>query len=148
MPKHKMITKSCPKCGLQMPVACKTCPCGHAFITGRRSGSSSDKDEGIPKRRRTERVKREKPNYYDSLEYDKQMKKLQKKRNRSSTEEHTEQADDDRHRLKKKRKRSVKSDREPEEDNIMSNLSPEKGYKCSLILSEINRKMCVTSWRV
>lgn len=142
-----MIAKSCPKCSLQMPVACKACPCGHAFITGRRTGSTSEKDDGIPKRRRTERVKREKPNYYDALEYDKQMKKLQRRRNRSSTEDHTEQPDDDRHRLKKKRKRTLKSDKDQDEDHMMSNLSPEKGYKCSLILSEINRKICVTSWR-
>lgn len=28
-------------------------------------------------RRRTQRVRREKPNYYDALEYDKQLKKVQ-----------------------------------------------------------------------
>lgn len=34
------------------------------------------RDEGITKRRRTERVKRGKPNYYDALEYEKQTKKV------------------------------------------------------------------------
>ncbi|XP_066999375.1 UPF0547 protein C16orf87 homolog isoform X1 [Anabrus simplex] len=151
MAKHKMITKSCQKCSSQVPVACKACRCGHPFLTGQRRAmmlAAESRDEGAVQRRRTERVKREKPNYYDALEYDKQQKK-QRKRNRSSTDEHVEQTtEDDSHQLKKKnRKRTVKVEREMEEDDV-SPLSPEKDYKCSLILSEINRKMCITSWRV
>ncbi|XP_066999378.1 UPF0547 protein C16orf87 homolog isoform X2 [Anabrus simplex] len=150
MAKHKMITKSCQKCSSQVPVACKACRCGHPFLTGQRRAmmlAAESRDEGAVQRRRTERVKREKPNYYDALEYDKQQKK--RKRNRSSTDEHVEQTtEDDSHQLKKKnRKRTVKVEREMEEDDV-SPLSPEKDYKCSLILSEINRKMCITSWRV
>ncbi|XP_036202334.1 histone-lysine N-methyltransferase SETMAR-like [Myotis myotis] len=30
--KVKMATKSCPECDLQVPVACKSCPCGYIFI--------------------------------------------------------------------------------------------------------------------
>ncbi|XP_046539331.1 histone-lysine N-methyltransferase SETMAR-like isoform X2 [Equus quagga] len=30
--KVKMATKSCPECDQQVPVACKTCPCGYVFI--------------------------------------------------------------------------------------------------------------------
>ncbi|XP_070764377.1 UPF0547 protein C16orf87 homolog isoform X2 [Enoplosus armatus] len=31
--KVKMATKSCPECDQQIPVACKTCPCGFVFIS-------------------------------------------------------------------------------------------------------------------
>ncbi|XP_028333328.2 UPF0547 protein C16orf87 isoform X3 [Physeter macrocephalus] len=30
--KVKMATKSCPECDQQVPVACKSCPCGYVFI--------------------------------------------------------------------------------------------------------------------
>ncbi|XP_071444011.1 UPF0547 protein C16orf87 homolog [Hetaerina americana] len=96
MPKNKMITKSCPKCEQQLPVACKACRCGHSFFNARRGGSSAVRstaptedvagasaegdDDGVVKRRRTERVRRVKPNYYDALEYDNQMKKAKQVR--------------------------------------------------------------------
>lgn len=67
-------------CILQLPVACKACPCGHNFFSARRAVITAQaaevRDEGIMKRRRTERVKRGKPNYYDALEYEKQTKKV------------------------------------------------------------------------
>ncbi|XP_074259564.1 UPF0547 protein C16orf87 homolog isoform X3 [Saimiri boliviensis] len=31
--KVKMATKSCPECDQQVPVACKSCPCGYIFIS-------------------------------------------------------------------------------------------------------------------
>ncbi|XP_064130194.1 histone-lysine N-methyltransferase SETMAR-like [Loxodonta africana] len=34
--KVKMATKSCPECDQQVPVACKSCPCGYVFITRKR----------------------------------------------------------------------------------------------------------------
>ncbi|KAG8227965.1 hypothetical protein J437_LFUL007516 [Ladona fulva] len=98
MPKNKMITKSCPKCEQQLPVACKACRCGHNFFNARRGSSSAIRaavpledgaggsaegtgdDDGVVKRRRTERVRRVKPNYYDALEYDNQMKKAKQVR--------------------------------------------------------------------
>ena len=65
---------------LQLPVACKACPCGHNFFSARHAVITAQaaevRDEGIMKRRRTERVKRGKPNYYDALEYEKQTKKV------------------------------------------------------------------------
>jgi hypothetical protein len=64
----------------QLPVACKACPCGHNFFSARRAVITAQaaevRDEGVTKRRRTERVKRGKPNYYDALEYEKQTKKV------------------------------------------------------------------------
>uniref|UniRef100_A0A3P8VGC9 Chromosome 16 open reading frame 87 n=1 Tax=Cynoglossus semilaevis TaxID=244447 RepID=A0A3P8VGC9_CYNSE len=63
--KVKMATKSCPECDQQIPVACKSCPCGFVFISRKllnaklneRSPAISDKLE--LKRRRTERIRRE-----------------------------------------------------------------------------------------
>ncbi|XP_061669712.1 UPF0547 protein C16orf87 homolog isoform X1 [Syngnathoides biaculeatus] len=64
--KVKMATKSCPECDQQIPVACKSCPCGYVFISRKllnaklnecSSANSADKLEC--KRRRTERIRRE-----------------------------------------------------------------------------------------
>lgn len=74
MRKNKMIAKGCPKCDQQVPVACKACPCGHSFFNARRNTRAASPAEEI--RRRTQRVRREKPNYYDALEFDKQVKKV------------------------------------------------------------------------
>ena len=79
----------------KVAVACKNCPCGHIFFVARRSSAlvSKLKEEstrvspppppepastlrsqsGI---RRTERVKRDKPDFYNASEYDKQRKVL------------------------------------------------------------------------
>ena len=63
----------------QLPVACKACPCGHSFISARKAVIAAQEMRDEPtKRRRTERVKREKPNYYDALQYEKQTKKVRK----------------------------------------------------------------------
>ncbi|XP_068115622.1 UPF0547 protein C16orf87 homolog isoform X1 [Hyperolius riggenbachi] len=64
--KVKMATKSCPHCDQQVPVACKSCPCGYIFIsrkllharqTERVHPTSENRSD--PKRRRTERIRRE-----------------------------------------------------------------------------------------
>lgn len=78
-----------------MAVACKNCPCGHTFFVARRSSAlmtklkeaecttstrgptpptetmTSRSQSGI---RRTERVKRDKPDFYNASEYNKQRK--------------------------------------------------------------------------
>ena len=81
MAKTKTISKVCPKCEQQVPVACKACPCGHSFFNARRNSIKSppSPDNGVMKTRQTNRPK-QKPNYYDSLEYDKQSKKSAKVR--------------------------------------------------------------------
>uniref|UniRef100_A0A7M4E8C8 Chromosome 16 open reading frame 87 n=1 Tax=Crocodylus porosus TaxID=8502 RepID=A0A7M4E8C8_CROPO len=67
--KVKMATKSCPDCDQQVPVACKSCPCGYIFISrkllhAKRAEKSppTAENRSEAKRRRTERVKREKIN--------------------------------------------------------------------------------------
>lgn len=63
----------------QVPVACKACPCGHSFFNARRTTRVLSPSSDF--RRRTQRVRREKPNYYDALEYDKQVRKVSSKAN-------------------------------------------------------------------
>ncbi|XP_069822307.1 UPF0547 protein C16orf87 homolog isoform X1 [Dendropsophus ebraccatus] len=67
--KVKMATKSCPQCDQQVPVACKSCPCGYIFISrkllhGRQAERvhPTSENRSDPKRRRTERIKRERTN--------------------------------------------------------------------------------------
>ncbi|KFM67137.1 hypothetical protein X975_10626, partial [Stegodyphus mimosarum] len=84
-----MVTKQCPKCQQHVPVACKACPCGHVFFVTRRPVSihkTGRTDDGEIKRRRTERTKRERPDYFNSLQIEnelKKMKSLQKTRKKS-----------------------------------------------------------------
>ncbi|KAJ9579329.1 hypothetical protein L9F63_024565 [Diploptera punctata] len=151
MPKNKMITKACPKCVQQLPVACKACPCGHSFFSARKAviAAQEVRDEGTTKRRRTERVKREKPNYYDSFGY--VSHSCKQKRNRTTIHgEHNRKAEpgDTQHRLKKKRKKKVTEEKEQDDKEVsLSLISPENSLKCFVILAEINRKMGSTSWR-
>ncbi|KYQ50816.1 hypothetical protein ALC60_09955 [Trachymyrmex zeteki] len=104
------------------------------------------------KTRRTNRIKREKPNYYDALEYDKQMKKSAKIRRTTDNSN-----DIDCRQLNKKKKRKGKGkgksgsnsgmgDDDDEMDGI-NGLSPEKQLTCSLILQELNNKMRVVAWK-
>ncbi|XP_044126778.1 UPF0547 protein C16orf87 homolog isoform X2 [Bufo gargarizans] len=67
--KVKMATKSCPRCDQQVPVACKSCPCGYIFISrkllhGRQMERvpPTSENRSDPKRRRTERIRRERTN--------------------------------------------------------------------------------------
>lgn len=64
--KVKMATKSCPECDQQIPVACKSCPCGYVFISRKllnaklnERSSPAIADKLDLKRRRTERIRRE-----------------------------------------------------------------------------------------
>ncbi|XP_020706740.1 UPF0547 protein C16orf87 homolog [Athalia rosae] len=154
MAKTKTISKGCPKCEQQVPVACKACPCGHSFFNARRSSIKSppSPDGGVMKTRRTNRIKREKPNYYDALEYDKQTRKSAKIKR--ATESGT---DIDCRQLNKKRKRrgkgkgksggSVGAGDDDEETEGVSALSPDKQLTCSLILQELNNKMGMVAWK-
>ncbi|KAF2880152.1 hypothetical protein ILUMI_26015 [Ignelater luminosus] len=136
MPKHKMITKGCPKCEQQVPVACKACRCGHTFFSARRTTRAlSPVDES---RRRTQRVRREKPDFYDSLEYDKQVKRA-KLRN-------SECEDGDKKDPNKVKRRKIKVEEEEEEDTVIP-LTPEKQLMCTIVLNEINRKLQMVTWK-
>jgi len=76
-------------------VACKKCGCGHVFFTSRRNAASISRDlaaasandvggsddlhdqEGLNQpTRRSGRVTRERPNFYDALEYENQTRRV------------------------------------------------------------------------
>ncbi|XP_044764876.1 UPF0547 protein C16orf87 homolog [Coccinella septempunctata] len=130
-----MIAKGCPKCDQQVPVACKACPCGYSFFNARRTARVLS--PGADMRRRTQRVRREKPNYYDALEYDKRARK---------TKRHSECEDEDVNKKEGKRKKKVKKEEE-EDDDLINNLPPEKQKQCAIILEELNRKLQMVTWK-
>lgn len=79
MVKSRAIVKNCPKCESRVAVATKSCKCGYAFFKTRRSERIREAVEEVDERRRTSRVRREKPNYYDSQQFEKKKKKKETK---------------------------------------------------------------------
>lgn len=167
-----MVTKQCPNCQQHVPVACKACPCGHVFFVARRAVSLKKKartDEGEVKRRRTERTKRERPDYFNSLQIENEPKKVktpQKTRKKtdnsgsnekegegSNSEEGSEAANraqsssslnnknKKRGRPKKNFSSQDKAAEKEEEIDMFAKLPKEKEEQFGIILSEINRKM-------
>ncbi|CAH2324315.1 UPF0547 C16orf87 homolog [Pelobates cultripes] len=87
--KVKMATKSCPQCDQQVPVACKSCPCGYIFISrkllhARQSERlpQTSENRSDPKRRRTERIKRERIN----ATVNKELENRKRSRSRSNSQ--------------------------------------------------------------
>ncbi|KAJ8980593.1 hypothetical protein NQ317_018721 [Molorchus minor] len=127
-----MIAKICPSCKQQVlermevytlhyshvPVACKSCPCGHFFYNARRIAREFAIEADY--RRRTARVRREKPNYYDALEYDRHIKKM--------------------------KKRIIKKD-EDEDDEVTTRYTPEMQMQCQIVLEQINMKLQLVTWK-
>lgn len=108
-------------------------------------------------RRRTQRVRREKPNYYDALEYDKRVRKVMYsqffsafnaiiKEYLQTKQRHSECEDDDNNKKEGKRKKKAKKEEE-EDDDLVNNLPPEKQKQCALILDELNRKLQGVTWK-
>jgi len=81
------VRKECDACAEQIPVACKTCPeCNHELIPERKDSVGPSavgesvttvSEEIVPdletdktEKRRSVRAKRDKPDYYDALDYD------------------------------------------------------------------------------
>jgi len=80
------VRKECDACSEQIPVACKTCPlCNHELIPERKDGDGNvsgtevitsysddigDIESDKIEKRRSVRAKRDKPDYYDALDYD------------------------------------------------------------------------------
>ncbi|XP_030756496.1 UPF0547 protein C16orf87 homolog [Sitophilus oryzae] len=145
MPKAKMIAKICPACKAQVPVACKSCSCGHFFYNARRIAREFAIEADYL--RRTARVRREKPNYYDALEYDKHIKKLKKRLSESRNDDD----DDDDEVIEKKesklRKKKQKKVEEEDEDDPMLKLTPDMVSHCSMILEHINSKIQLVTWK-
>jgi len=86
------VTKECEGCDEQIPVACKTCPhCSHGLVPEKEKRtedleieSPEDSQQQLlqqqqayepGERRRSVRAKRDKPDYYDALEYESKRQK-------------------------------------------------------------------------
>ncbi|GAB6032623.1 hypothetical protein CHUAL_011504 [Chamberlinius hualienensis] len=183
----KMVMKQCPQCEQQVPVACKSCPCGHMYFQARRpvNGQKSaepsigircyklnDNTEqwvtskmlslgalGAVKKRRGEQLRQlrnaNKDTNYGNLNRPKRTVPRSRSTNSTSTCNSTEDVDGIvEETLKKKRGRqklNTTSEREAarEKDKDMyANIPPEQAATYSIILSEINRKMCLPNFTV
>lgn len=138
--KVKMATKSCPECDQQIPVACKSCPCGYVFISrkllnAKLNERSSPIDRLDPKRRRTERIRRDK--------IDSPATNDMENRRRSRSNSQSEQIRRGRGRPKTTglKKQEEEKEKQEKEVDIYANLSDEKAFVFSVALAEINRKI-------
>ncbi|XP_014223767.1 UPF0547 protein C16orf87 homolog [Trichogramma pretiosum] len=148
MAKTKTIAKGCPKCEQQVPVACKACRCGHSFFNARRSSIKSPPSPELAMRtRRTNRVKREKPVYYDALVIEKQTRKSTKLKKGTETDGDVPEISAKKKKKGKGKKGGSSGGDDYDETEGVSSLSPEKQLTCSLILRELNNKLLSTSWK-
>ncbi|XP_070687105.1 UPF0547 protein C16orf87 homolog isoform X2 [Pempheris klunzingeri] len=125
--KVKMATKSCPECDQQIPVACKSCPCGYVFISRKllnaklnERSSPAIADKLDFKRRRTERIRRERID--SSLTSDMENRRRSRANSQSDP-------------IRRGREKQEK------EVDIYASLSDEKAFVFSVALAEINRKI-------
>ncbi|KAL4229830.1 hypothetical protein ACF0H5_010222 [Mactra antiquata] len=76
------VVKKCTGCEKEIPVACKICPLCKSFIVPSKpvkTGKEDDKDND-GKIRRTERIRRERPDFFNAMEVDNQFKKKRKRK--------------------------------------------------------------------
>lgn len=182
MVKTRMISKNCPGCESPIAIASKKCPsCGFTFGANRQNNPAYTPNAvGRPKgskgkakpsaaevrkaaamaaastspRRRTGRVRREKPNYYDSLQYEKKKKKNKKptrsalfkgkegKQTQLISGKDLQAARANRHAQRKAKKEEIDGG-----GDLAAKLPVDKQAIAALILSEINRKMGSVVWK-
>lgn len=142
--------RKCTECKKAIPPAFKSCSdC---------SKPTSRKTRGTL--RRPQRATREKPQYFDSSAFQKKKKKQANRKPVSnvakeklakpktvdkSNNSTTSSSQPPTPKAKKVKKTREPKDTEEESSNI---ILTEKSKQCSIILSEINRKFAMTSWRV
>ncbi|XP_013792581.2 UPF0547 protein C16orf87 homolog [Limulus polyphemus] len=134
-----MVTKLCPNCTNQVPVACKACPCGHLFrrtLGGRKvSGTKTDSEV---KCRRTERIRRERPDYFNALHFDNQLKKIRRKvkqRSTNSTSSSTNELEGDCSNSEESNSAGQKKRGRPKGSvNKKDKDEPKAGEKCQVML--------------
>ncbi|XP_054748906.1 UPF0547 protein C16orf87 homolog isoform X1 [Lytechinus pictus] len=158
--KNKMVVKHCPDCEKPVPVACKECRCGHSFfnkklLQSHPGGSDvasvagetgAEEDSNGVKRRRTERVRRERPDYYSASEFENHLRRI-------STSKSGEKGDDKSSKKKKHRRgrpkgsqnKSVEEIEEERERDLYSNLPTDKAFVYAVVLAEINEKIQMQS---
>ncbi|EAT42374.1 AAEL006067-PA [Aedes aegypti] len=181
MVRTRMILKNCPSCDQQVAIACKRCPCGFSFNArqtnsayvpsaapvGRPKGSKKGKPSAAEarraaalaasqqvQRRRTGRVRREKPNYYDSLQYEKKKKKSKKptrstifkgkegKQSQLISTKDTQVSRANRHAQRRAKKEEIDGG-----GDLAAKMPLDKQEIAALILSEINRKIGSVVWK-
>lgn len=149
-----MIAKSCPKCELQVAVASKSCKCGHTFFAARRGADCLPAVEDI--KRRTGRVRRSQPQFYDAQHYQKQIKRRSpKKRSLSRSMDEDNKPKDKNESARARRRRALRRAQRPPPGNSSGDrtrdptpqLRPPQLARCRLILQEINRKISAVTWQ-
>ncbi|KAM6986312.1 UPF0547 protein C16orf87 homolog [Aplochiton taeniatus] len=138
--KVKMATKSCPECDQQIPVACKSCPCGYVFISrkllnAKLSERTSPIDKLDQKRRRTERVRR------DRIDSPSTNDTENRRRSRSNIQSDPIRRGRGRPKTVGLKKQEEEKEKQEKEVDIYANLSDEKAFVFSVALAEINRKI-------
>ncbi|XP_021366157.1 UPF0547 protein C16orf87 homolog isoform X2 [Mizuhopecten yessoensis] len=156
----RTVVKKCPKCDQQIPVACKHCPCGHQF--SKKPSTPTEEEQASFKIRRTERTRRERPDFFNPMVLDVQAKRARKKSQNSPQVQvvetpppppppppppvQVEKETPSRKRRGRPKQTPTKSVSEPEEkplpveDDVFVKLCPEKALQFSIILSDLNRK--------
>ncbi|KAL5012192.1 hypothetical protein ScPMuIL_010743 [Solemya velum] len=149
----RTVVKRCIKCQLQMPVACKYCTCGNQFTTrAKTTPTKSDKEDEIVegKRKRPERSKREKPDFFKPLDLEKQTRKPRRRQESTASTSSAVQSGGESPRKKRGRPRKFppkavteqkKPNLVPLDEDMFANIPAEKAEQFSIILSELNRKM-------
>lgn len=135
-----MATKSCPECDQQIPVACKSCPCGYVFISRKLlTARLNERAPGLAdnlecKRRRTERIRKDR---IETLPSDLENRKKARQNGQGDVIRRG------RGRPKTVGLKKVEDDREKQEKEVdmYASLSDEKAFVFSVALAEINRKI-------
>ncbi|KAL8194918.1 UNVERIFIED_CONTAM: hypothetical protein K2H54_039684, partial [Gekko kuhli] len=125
-----------------VPVACKSCPCGYIFISRKllhakrseRLPPSAD-SRGEAKRRRTERVKRERINSVINKDLE------NRRRSRSNSCSDHSRRGRGRPKTTTAKKHEEEREKQEKEVDMYANLSDEKAFVFSVALAEINRKI-------
>ncbi|XP_016430837.1 UPF0547 protein C16orf87 homolog [Sinocyclocheilus rhinocerous] len=138
--KVKMATKSCPECDQQIPVACKSCPCGYVFISRKLLNAKLNErspvmDQLDAKRRRTERIRKEKINLTPTSDME------NRRRPRSNSQSDPIRRGRGRPKTVGLKKQEEEKEKQEKEVDIYANLSDEKAFVFSVALAEINRKI-------
>ncbi|XP_060577453.1 UPF0547 protein C16orf87 homolog [Ruditapes philippinarum] len=74
------VVKKCSECGEEIPVACKLCPLCKCQVAPAKTVKDDDAEI-----RRTERINRERPDFFNAMKIDNQFKKKRKRKARSTS---------------------------------------------------------------
>ncbi|XP_060577448.1 UPF0547 protein C16orf87 homolog [Ruditapes philippinarum] len=173
------VVKKCTECSKEIPVACKMCPLCKCYVTPAKSVKTpkDDDKEVDAKIRRTERIRRERPDFFNAMKVDNQFKKKRKRKESTASissigststapkpttipvKVPTDDADaPKRRRGRPKSVASVCASIDPSdkgsetksplpEEDWYANLPPEKFMQYKIILAEINRKFSTQNFK-